>query len=149
MRNPALLLVAVSVGIGSVIATEATGQEVASGAAVTALIAQEDLAWVEIVPGVDFAAIHGEWTEGAHAKFARFAPHLAVPVHRHTNAYHGVVVQGEVTNPYPGQDAVVMRPGDYWHVPGGMEHSNACVSDEPCLIFTYGDALWDVEIVED
>lgn len=149
MKNRTLLLIAVSVGIGPVIAAEAVGQEVAPEADATALIAQEDLEWVEIIPGVDFAAVHGVWAEGAHAKFARFAPRLAIPVHRHTNAYHGVVVQGEVTNPYPGQDGVVMRPGDYWHVPAGMAHSNECVSDEPCLIFTYGDALWDVEIVED
>ncbi len=41
-----------------------------------------------------------------------------------------------------------MGPGDYWYVPGGMAHGNVCVSDEPCVFFTYGDALWDVEMVE-
>ena len=131
------------------VAGEAGGQEVAPAPEPTAHIVLEDLEWVEIVPGVDFAAVYGAWTEGAHAKFARFAPGMAVPLHRHANEYHGVVVQGEFTNPYPGQQAVVMRPGDYWRVPAGMAHSNECVSDDPCLIFTYGDAPWDVEMVED
>jgi len=149
MRHRILLLVAVSVGIGTFVAAEAVGQEVASEAEAPAPIPQADLAWVEIIPGVDFAAVRGQWAEGAHAKFVRFAPGVAVPVHRHTNAYHGVVVQGELTNPYPGQEAVVMRPGDYWHVPASMAHSNECLSDEPCVFFTYGDALWDVEIIED
>lgn len=147
MRNRVLLLAAVCGG--PFVVGEAGGQEVARAPGLATQITQEDLEWVEIVPGVDFAAVQGQWAEGAHAKFARFAPHMAVPVHRHTNAYHGVVVQGEFTNPYPGQQAVVMRPGDYWRVPAGMAHSNECVSDDPCLIFTYGDAPWDVEMVED
>lgn len=149
MRNRILLLFAVSVGIGPVVAPEAVGQEVASETAETALIAQADLEWVEIIPGVEFAAVYGDWAEGAHAKFARFAPGMVAPLHTHTHAYHGVVVQGEFTNPYPGEEDVVMGPGDYWYVPAGMAHGNECVSDEPCVFFTYGDAPWDIEIVED
>lgn len=148
MRTRMLLLIAVSVGIAPLVATEAIGQEVASEAGAAALITQQDLAWVEIIPGVDFAAVHGEWAEGAHAKFARFAPSMAAPLHTHTHAYHGVVVQGEFTNPYTGEQRAVMRSGDYWYVAAGMAHSNECVSDEPCVFFTYGDALWDVEMVE-
>lgn len=147
MKNRILLFAAVC--IGPFVAGPAIGQEVASAADATALIAHEDLEWVEIIPGVEFAAVYGEWAEGAHAKFARIAPGMVIPLHTHTHAYHGVVVQGEFTNPYPGGEGVVMGPGDYWYVPGGMGHTNDCVSDEPCLIFTYGDALWDVEIVED
>lgn len=112
-------------------------------------IAQEDLEWVEIVPGVDFAATHGQWAEGAHGKFVRFQPGAAAPLHRHSSAYRGVIIQGRLTNPYPGEEAVEMGPGDYWHVPAGMAHSNECVSDEPCLFYTYGDAPWDVTMVED
>lgn len=147
MRARILLLIAVFVGIGSLAATEAIGQEVASDGA-AALVTQQDLAWVEIIPGVDFAAVYGDWAEGAHAKFARFAPGMVAPLHTHTHAYHGVVVHGELTNPYPGEEGVVMRSGDYWYVPAGVAHSNECVSDEPCVFFTYGDALWDVEMVE-
>lgn len=105
MRTRMLLLIAVSVGIAPLVATEAVGQEVASEAAAAALIAHEDLEWAEIIPGVDFATVYGDWAEGAHAKFARFAPGMVAPLHTHTNAYHGVVVQGEFTNPYPANRA--------------------------------------------
>lgn len=148
MRNRILLLAAVSVGVASLGAAEAVGQEVVSEADAAALIAQEDLEWVEIIPGVEFAAVSGDWAEGAHAKFARFAPGMVAPLHTHTHAYHGVVVQGEFTNPYSDGEGVVMGPGDYWYVPGGMAHGNECVSAEPCVFFTYSDALWDVEMVE-
>lgn len=112
-------------------------------------VAQEDLEWVEIIPGISFAAAYGQWAEGAHGKFIRFDAGAAAPMHRHSSAYRGVIIQGELTNPYPGEEAVVMGPGDYWHVPAGMAHANECVSDEPCLFFTYGDAPWDIEVVED
>ncbi len=148
MRTRIIMLVAVSIGIGPFMAAQAIGQEVASKADVPALIAHEDLEWVEIIPGVDFATVYGDWAEGAHAKFARFAPGMVAPLHTHTHAYHGVVVQGQFTNPYPGEEGIVMGPGDYWYVPAGLAHGNECVSDEACIFFTYGDALWDVEMVE-
>lgn len=112
-------------------------------------VAQEDLEWVEIIPGISFAAAYGQWAEGAHGKFIRFEPGAAAPMHRHSSAYRGVIIQGELTNPYPGEEAVAMGPGDYWHVPAEMAHANECVSEEPCLFFTYGDAPWDIEVIED
>ncbi len=104
MRNRILLLAAVSLGFGPLVAADALGQEMASEADGAAMIAQEDLEWVEIIPGVEFAAVHGDWAEGAHAKFARFAPGMVAPLHTHSHAYHGVVVQGEFANPYAGEE---------------------------------------------
>ncbi|HSM07625.1 MAG TPA: hypothetical protein VLA33_01230 [Gemmatimonadota bacterium] len=96
MRSRTLLLIAVSVAITPLVTTDAIGQAVASEAGAAALVTQQDLVWVEIIPGVD--------------------------------------VQGEFTNPYPGEQGAVMRSGDYWYVPAGMAHSNECVSDEACVI---------------
>lgn len=36
----------------------------------------------------------------------------------------------------------------YWYVPGGAPHVTACVSQEPCLFYTYADGAWDIEVVE-
>jgi quercetin dioxygenase-like cupin family protein len=147
MRNPILFLAAVMLGL--FVAGGAVAQEIARETDAPAPIAQEDLEWVEIIPGVAFAAAYGRWTEGAHGKFVRFDPGVSAPMHRHNSAYRGVVVQGELTNPYPGEEVVVMRPGDFWRVPADMAHSNECVSDEPCVFFTYGEAAWDIEVVGD
>lgn len=105
--------------------------------------------WTEIVPGVSFGALYGDWSAEAHGKLARFDPGLASPVHTHTHAYHGVVVSGTVSNPYPGEESPPeMGPGEYWFVPAGAAHVTSCVSTEPCLFYTHSDAAWDIELVE-
>jgi len=140
------------VGIAAVVScltpAGAAGQD-ADAADAPAPVAQADLEWVEIVPGISFAAVYGQWDAEAHGKFVRFEPGAAAPLHRHSSAYRGVMVQGRLTNPYPGEEAVEMAPGDYWHVPAGMAHANECVSEEPCLFFTYGDAAWDITMADD
>lgn len=109
-----------------------------------------DVTWAEIVPGVSFGAVHGDWQAEAHSKLVRIDAGAAVPMHVHTHPYRGVVLEGRLTNPYPGESSpTAMGPGDSWFVPGGVAHSNACVSEEPCLFYTHADALWDVQLVED
>lgn len=73
---------------------------------------------------------------------------LASPTHTHTHDYYSIVISGTVTNPFEGEDhAPEMGPGDAWRVPGGAVHRIACVSEEPCLFHTHGDALWDLQLV--
>ena len=115
-----------------------------------AMLTPADLQWTEMFPGVSFAPVYGDWSVEGHGKFVRFESGVEAPVHTHTNAYHGVVISGRLTNPYPDEaDAPEMGPGTYWLVPGGAAHGNACVSEEPCLFYTYGDAAWDIAIVEE
>ena len=115
-----------------------------------AYVPYADVEWTEIVPGIDLAAVYGDWQAEPHGKLVRFAPGAAAPMHTHTHAYRGVLLQGRLTNPYAGEaDPPVMGPGDAWYVPGGEPHSNACVSEEPCLFYTHGDAAWDLALVED
>ncbi len=109
----------------------------------------EGITWQEIVPGVDFGAVYGDFSKEAHGKLARFAPGVASPPHVHTHAYWAVVIQGTVTNPFEGEeDPPEMGPGDSWHVPAGVEHVTACVSEEPCLLYAHMDDLWDITVVE-
>ncbi|HMB92188.1 MAG TPA: tetratricopeptide repeat protein [Rhodothermales bacterium] len=108
-----------------------------------------DVEWTELIPGVAFAAVYGDWQADAHGKLVRFAPGAVAPLHTHTYPYRGVMLQGRLTNPYVGEDEPPeMGPSDAWFVPGGVPHSNTCVSEEPCLFYTYGDARWDIEVVE-
>jgi quercetin dioxygenase-like cupin family protein len=89
------------------------------------------------------------WASEPHGKWVRFQPDVISPLHTHTQPYHGVVIQGTVINPYAGEEEPRrMGPGTYWHVPAGAVHATGCVSEEPCLFYTHGDALWDIEIVE-
>lgn len=116
----------------------------------SAVSSPETLTWTEIVPGVSFGGVYGDWSAEAHGKLVRFAPGLESPVHTHTHAYHGVVISGIVTNPYPGEESPPrMGPGTYFHVPAGAPHTTGCVSEEPCLFYTHGDELWDLQVPEE
>lgn len=143
---PRLLRRTLVLGLAAFTAAPALAQEAAAPVVVT----EADLEWKEMFPGVSFAAVAGDWTAGKHAKLVRFDPGVRAPMHVHTNAYHGIVVQGTVTNPYAGDaEEVAMDPGTYWHVPGGAVHATACVSEEPCVFYTHGDAAWDIEVTEE
>ena len=80
---------------------------------------------------------------GAHGLFGIFPPGFSAPIHTHDADYHGVVLQGELTNPFgtelerflddPNADGdVVLRPGSYWFVPAGAQHSTTCRGPEVC-----------------
>ena len=109
----------------------------------------EDVEWTELVPGVEFGAVTGDWQKEAHGKLVRFAPETASPMHTHTHAYHGVVISGTVSNPFEGEEnPPEMGPGDYRYVPGGAPHVTACVGEEPCLFYTHSDDAWDIQVTE-
>lgn len=106
------------------------------------------LQWQTMFPGVDFAPAYGHWETEAHGKYVRFAPGTEVPMHTHTNAYHGVMISGRMANLFDGGARAEVSPGDYWHIANARPHGHECLSKEPCLFYTYSDALWDLQLVE-
>lgn len=110
----------------------------------------EGLEWTEIIPGIQFAAAHGDWSKEAHGKFIRFDAGIATPAHTHSGSYHGIVIAGTITNPYAGEtDPAEMSPGAYWYVPAGAEHVTTCASEDPCLFYTHSEGPWDLSLVEE
>lgn len=106
------------------------------------------LQWQTMIPGVGFAPAYGDWEKGAHGKYVRFDPGTVVPMHTHTNDYHGAMISGQMVNLYDGGQRVDINSGDYWYVAATRPHGHECVSKEPCFFYTYGDALWDIQLVE-
>lgn len=107
-----------------------------------------DLEWREIVPGVAFAAAYGDWEREAHGKFVRIDSGANVPLHTHGHPYHAVLISGRLTNNFADGARVELSPGDYWLMAAGRAHGHDCLSEEPCLAFAYGDALWDIALYE-
>lgn len=106
--------------------------------------------WEEIVPGVAFGAVFGDWRAEAHGKFVSFQPGVVSPLHTHSGGFHAVVVSGTVINPYPEEaNPPEMGPGTYWSTHAGTVHATGCVSEEPCLIYTHMDQGWDISVVEE
>jgi len=125
---------AVAAALSFASAASAQGMDRVSPAAV---------AWKDIVPGVQFGAVHGDWEKGAHGKYVRFVKGVQIPLHRHSNDYHAVAISGRLVNLFEGGRRVEIAPGDYFYMAAGRAHSHECLSDGGCLFYTYGDRLWD------
>ncbi|MCP9816718.1 cupin domain-containing protein [Synechococcus sp. GreenBA-s] len=55
--------------------------------------------------------------------------------HKHTSPERIVLLSGEMTVRYDGQQAVRLRPGTYAYGPAGLAHVATCVSKHPCVLF--------------
>lgn len=129
-------------GVGSLSAQEE--------ATAVAVVTPAEAEWTEIVPGIEFGALFGTWSEEGHGKLVRFAPGVLSPMHTHGAGYHAVVISGTVVNPYEGEEnPPEMGPGTYWSTPAGAVHATGCVSEEPCLIYAHMESAWDIEVVEE
>lgn len=106
-------------------------------------VAPSAVQWKEIVPGVHFGAVHGDWEKGAHGKYVRFAKGVQIPIHRHSNEYHALLLSGRVVNLFEGGRRVEISPGDYFYMAAGRAHSHECLSDGGCLLYAYGQERWD------
>lgn len=52
----------------------------------------------------------------------RVAPHTSGTVHSHPEEQWGVLLDGECVR-IQGDEELRMRAGDFWHTPGGVQHS--------------------------
>lgn len=102
-----------------------------------------DIQWKQILPGAHFGAAHGDWEKGAHGKYVRFVKGVQVPLHRHSNEYHAVILSGQVVNVFEGGQRVALAPYDYFYMAPMRAHAHECLSEGGCLFYTYGSQLWD------
>jgi hypothetical protein len=100
-------------------------------------------------PMIAMAGAWGDRATGQHGTFGTFQPDFTTPFHTHTGAYHRVVIEGVMTNPFEGEaDAPEMGPGSYWYVPAGAAHATACISDTPCRFYFHADEGFDFIMAE-
>jgi len=107
------------------------------------------LVYENVNPMIKMAPAWGDRATGAHGTFGRFPPNFITPAHTHTAAYHGIVLEGVMTNPF-GDEAnpPKMGPGSYWYVPAEIVHRTACISDTPCKFFFTSEAAFDFKPVK-
>lgn len=93
---------------------------------------------------IPFSYVWGDAKRGAHGEFVRFPAGFVSPVHHHSNAYHGVVIDGVLMNPMGRAESATRLPaGSYYFVPGGAVHTTRCVSEQDCLIYLHQDGPFD------
>ncbi len=104
------------------------------------------LQFQDIFPGkMKMAHAYGDRSTGLHGSFIEFAPDFHTPNHTHSGAYHGVVLEGTVINPFNGdQTPPKMEAGSHWYVPAGVKHTTACVSGTACKFYIYADSAFDI-----
>jgi hypothetical protein len=109
----------------------------------------QQLDFQNINPAIRMATAWGDKGASAHGTFGKFPGEFITPFHTHSGAYHGIVVQGVMTNPFVGEEnPPKMGAGSYWHVPAGSVHATACVSAEPCQFYFHSDGPFDFQPVE-
>lgn len=104
----------------------------------------------EMAPFLEVTQAWGDMTKGAHGVIGRFKPEAASPMHTHSNEYHGVVISGEMGNPYAGNaETPAVVAGSTWTVPAGAKHTTECKSKEPCIFYIHQASTFDFNPVEE
>jgi quercetin dioxygenase-like cupin family protein len=73
----------------------------------------------ELAPGLDARIFAGE---NSMLSYVEIEPHSEGRLHSHEEEQWGYLLEGTVTRIQDGE-AVGATAGDFWHTPGGVEHS--------------------------
>jgi quercetin dioxygenase-like cupin family protein len=85
--------------------------------------------------GCRIAVLHGDPSEPNADIFYRVPGGADVPRHWHNSPERMVLVTGEMSVTYDGQDTVTLTPGTYAYGPARKPHMARCRSQEPCTLF--------------
>ena len=114
---------------------------------------QSELEYIAAAPFVSFAKGWGNMGFGPHGSFGDFAAQSAAPDHIHSETYYGVVIQGDLKNPFgemPNDEiatAKTLPAGSFWKVPANAIHTTACdggIGDN-CLFYFHSRAAFDFD----
>lgn len=103
----------------------------------------------EFLPdGCAIAVLHGDPAAPNADIFFKVPGGAEIARHRHTSVERMVLVSGELEVTYDGQEAVVLRPGDYAFGPAGLPHTGNCASGDPCILMIAFEEPVDAIAVE-
>lgn len=97
------------------------------------LVLSGDIAWQEVIPGVELALGWGDPEAGDDIWLIRMAPGANLPSHAHTNDYWGMTIQGTWVHVHEDGSESATTPGDYAFVEGGVFHGDRCDGDVACI----------------
>ncbi|MEA5445910.1 DUF4437 domain-containing protein [Gammaproteobacteria bacterium AB-CW1] len=99
--------------------------------------------------GCGIAVLQGDPTAANADVLFRLPGNSTADHHWHSSAERMVLVAGEMSVDYDGQDPVTLHPGTYAYGPAGLPHTAHCVSEESCLLFIAFEDPVDAHPVED
>lgn len=126
-----------------------TGAAQAADPIENTVLKAEDRSFFVAADPIQFAVAAGDLQVGPQGTFGKFPANFQTPTHVHSHAYQAIVISGEMTNPFEGEEnPPSMTAGSFWSVAAGAKHATACVSDTPCEFFMYASEGFDFEVVE-
>jgi hypothetical protein len=108
------------------------------------------LPWYREAPGIpaELAPLWGNRALGEAGTLLRTPGGFKSGLHSHTADYWAVVVQGTWRHwvPSTGEgNGITLSPGAFWTQKRTQLHEDACVSEEPCVIFLFNKAPYVTE----
>jgi len=98
-----------------------------------------DLKWgpcpAFIPTGCEIAVLNGDPARNNADVFFRVPGGFAIPKHWHSSAERMVLVSGEMTVRYEGQQPMTLKPGMYAYGPAKLAHEAICAKGDPCVLF--------------
>ena len=99
-------------------------------------IAKKALVWNGFNKGIRIAFAKGNAKTGPLSFFLRMRPGYRSGKHTHGGNYHGVVLEGTITNPVAGSSSAKrLAAGSYWFQPKAQIHETNCVSNNHCVVY--------------
>ena len=92
-----------------------------------------DVAWQDVIPGVQLALGWGDPAAGDDIWLLRMEPGAGIPSHAHTNDYWGLTIQGTWVHVHEDGSETATTAGDYALVEGGVFHADRCDGEVVCI----------------
>ncbi|WP_282153455.1 cupin domain-containing protein [Ruegeria atlantica] len=103
----------------------------------------DDIKWIDIEgTPLSLSILWGNRDTGPYAMYLRLPGGYEGVEHAHTYEYEGITIQGEWQHSFAGETKV-LPVGSRVTQPGNAFHSDACVSEEDCILFIFQDGKGD------
>lgn len=114
----------------------------------TTFIPTPDVTFEHVMEGVEMASLIGDHKTSAHGTLIRLAPGVKLPLHHYTQPLAGVVLQGKVAHPIPGNAASqsILESGAFFSFAAGEPHETNNEGDGHALFFIFQDQPWRFEM---
>lgn len=98
--------------------------------------------------GCHLLLLHGD-PEHAHSGFfIRISASSRYANHWHTGATHVFWIEGNYITTFADGRELILSPGSYMYIPGGMIHGGYCSDKGPCLRYEHFDQAADFHAIK-
>ena len=90
----------------------------------------------------------GDSKQGPAVALLKFEPGCIIPWHWHSPNENVMVLDGTLQQEWKGHETQLAKHGDFIHIPSHQINRAKCISDTPCMLYLYSDAVFDMHYVD-